>query len=72
MAEWIAKAALFNGAVFPATISPSSLTKTKSDIFNRLNDKPKGFTQKHSGYSGSRQVMCPATPSEKPNFPKMR
>ena len=68
----MAKAALFSAAAFPATISPASFTKIKSDIFKRLNDNPKGLTQKQSGYSGSRQVMCPATPSEKPSFPKMR
>ncbi len=33
---------------------------------------PNGFTQNSSGNSGSRAVMWPATPSEKPNLPKMR
>ena len=33
---------------------------------------PNGLTQKWSGRSGSRTVMCPATPSAKPNLPKMR
>ena len=33
---------------------------------------PNGFTQNMSGYSGSRTVMWPATPSPKPNLPKMR
>ena len=36
------------------------------------NDRPSGFTQKWSGNSGSRTVMCPATPSPKPKRPKMR
>ena len=33
---------------------------------------PNGLTQKWSGNSGSRTVMCPATPSPKPKRPKMR
>ena len=33
---------------------------------------PNGLTQKRSGYSGSRTVMWPATPSPKPKRPKMR
>ena len=33
---------------------------------------PNGFTQKWSSRSGSRAVMWPATPSSKPNFPKIR
>ena len=33
---------------------------------------PNGLTQKWSGNSGSRTVMWPATPSPKPNRPKMR
>ena len=31
-----------------------------------------GFTQNNSGNSGSRTVMCPATPSPNPTRPKMR
>ena len=33
---------------------------------------PKGLTQKWSVSSGSRAVICPATPSEKPKRPKRR
>ena len=33
---------------------------------------PNGLTQKWSGCSGSRAVMCPATPSSKPRRPKIR
>lgn len=36
------------------------------------NETPKGFTQKLSGLTGSRKVICPATPSSKPFFPKIR
>lgn len=36
------------------------------------NATPKGFTQKVDGSTGSRSVMWPATPSSKPNFPKIR
>ena len=34
--------------------------------------RPNGLTQKWSANSGSRTVMWPATPSPKPNRPKMR
>jgi hypothetical protein len=37
-----------------------------------LKCTPNGFTQNVSGNSGSRAVMCPATPSSKPNFEKRR
>jgi hypothetical protein len=36
------------------------------------NDAPNGFTQNMSACSGSRTVMCPATPSPKPNRPNTR
>lgn len=33
---------------------------------------PNGLTQNRCSSSGSRTVMCPATPSPKPNRPKIR
>ena len=39
---------------------------------NMLKWKPNGFTQNVSGCSGSRTVMCPATPSSKPIFENSR
>jgi hypothetical protein len=33
---------------------------------------PNGLTQKHCGLTGSRNVMCPETPSENPNLAKTR
>src|SRR5882757_4926602 len=64
--EWIAKAAWFSGRS-PCTIVPSWRTSSRS--LTRMCPKcmPNGLTQKWSSSSGSRAVMCPATPSSKPN-----
>jgi hypothetical protein len=43
---------------------PAWSTWIKSDAFISLNAVPKGFTQNVSGSTGSRTVMCPATPNE--------
>lgn len=42
------------------------------DIEQCKKDLPKGFTQKLVGSTGSRTVMCPAIPSEKPHLAKIR
>src|SRR6478672_12609538 len=70
-AAWIANAAVFT-LPSPSTTSPCELTRTRSLTLMWLNAIPKGFTQKWSRRSGSRAVMCPATPSSNPNLPKMR
>src|ERR1700759_567147 len=70
-AEWIANAAVFT-LPSPSTTSPCELTRMRSDTRMWLNAIPNGFTQKWSRRSGSRAVMCPATPSSNPNLPKMR
>lgn len=56
----------------PPITSPSSLTWIRSDDLIREKARPKGLTQKVSGWTGSRIVMWPATPSSNPNFPKIR
>src|SRR3954468_21661125 len=70
-AEWMAKAAVFT-LPSPSTTSPCELTRMRSDTRMWLNAMPNGFTQKWSRRSGSRAVMCPATPSSKPNCQKIR
>src|SRR5580698_1267442 len=69
--EWMQKAARFTGLV-PSTTVPSWLTRINSDTLIWLKLMPNGLTQKCSGYSGSRAVMWPATPSENPSLPKTR
>lgn len=56
----------------PSMISPSSFTRIKSEAFIKLKDTPNGLTQKVVGSTGSRSVICPATPSSNPYFPKIR
>ena len=51
---------------------PEWSTRIRSDLVMRLKARPKGFTQKQSGCTGSRRVMWPATPSSKPYLPKIR
>src|SRR3954452_7994823 len=71
MAEWITNAARLTGR-FPYTTSPLWLTSNRSLTFTWRKLIANGLTQKWSGNSGSRTVMCPATPSPKPQRPKMR
>ena len=70
-AEWIANAAVLT-LPSPSTTSPRELTSSRSDTQMWLKGIAKRFTQKWSSSSGSRAVMCPATPSSNPNLPKMR
>src|SRR5262245_20004907 len=70
-AEWIANAAVFTIAS-PSTTSPLASTRMRSDWRMWLKLIPSGFTQKWSRCSGSRAVMCPATPSSNPNLPNSR
>src|ERR1700761_9024095 len=51
---------------------PSWSTRIRSERLSCENARPNGFTQKVCGSTGSRSVMCPATPSSKPYLPKMR
>src|SRR5712672_4408251 len=69
--ECIANAAPFSGCL-PSTTSPFAFTSIKSETRIWLKCTPNGFTQKCSGRSGSRAVMCPVTPSSKPNFENKR
>src|SRR3984885_11867209 len=56
----------------PSTTTPCSFTRTRSETRIWPKCMPKGLTQKWSWSSGSRAVMCPATPSLKPNFANSR
>src|SRR5271167_919226 len=67
----MAKAAGLTGRL-PSTTSPVWLTRMRSETRTCRKLMPKGFTQKWSVNSGSRAVMCPATPSEKPKRPNRR
>ena len=70
-AEWMANAAGLTGRL-PSTTSPVWLTRIRSETRTWRKLMPKGFTQKWSVSSGSRAVMWPATPSEKPKRPNSR
>src|SRR5271154_6367318 len=67
----MANAAGLTGRV-PSTTSPVWLTRIRSETRTWRKLMPKGFTQKWSVSSGSRAVMWPATPSEKPKRPNTR
>ena len=69
--EWMQKAARLTGRL-PSTTSPWWSTRIRSDTLIWLKLMPNGLTQNRSVNSGSRAVMCPATPSEKPNLPNSR
>src|ERR1700733_14782006 len=56
----------------PSTTTPCSFTRTRSETRICPKCMPKGLTQKWSWSSGSRAVICPATPSLKPNFANSR
>ena len=62
---WMANAAGFTGQV-PSTTDPAWSTRMRSLTLMRLKCMANGFTQNVSGNSGSRAVMCPATPSSNP------
>ena len=64
-------AARFTGRL-PCFTLPSWSTKIRSDALIWVKLMPNGLTQNQSGCSGSRTVMCPATPSEKPKRPNSR
>lgn len=55
-------AALSNLFGPPAMTWPSWLTWIKSEALISEKERPKGFTQKVEGSTGSRRVMWPATP----------
>src|SRR4030095_2802061 len=67
----MAKAATLT-AYSPSMNSPLWLTSTRSETRIWPKSIPKGLTQKWSCFSGSRAVMCPATPSSNPNLEKRR
>lgn len=46
-------------------------TRIRSLLLIMLKATPKGLTQKQSGWTGSLKVIWPATPSSKPNLPKI-
>ena len=64
-----------NAAAFNSLTSPPSMicpwwsTCMRSLFLMREKETPKGLTQKVVGSTGSRNVMCPATPSSKPYLP---
>src|SRR5438270_5051901 len=57
---------------FNDTATTEIYTLSLHDALPILKCTPNGFTQKWSGRSGSRAVMCPVTPSSKPNFENKR
>src|SRR5262245_20957545 len=67
----MAKAATLTG-YSPSTTSPLWSTRTRSETRIWPKSMPNGLTQKWSRFSGSRAVMCPATPSSNPNLAKRR
>ena len=63
IAEWIMNAAAFSSRHGPPSITwPSWLTRIRSLALIWPNDTPNGLTQNELGSTGSRRVMCPATP----------
>jgi hypothetical protein len=65
MAEWIMNAAALSSRQGPPSItSPEWLTWIRSEALICEKATPNGFTQKVVGSTGSRRVMCPATPAE--------
>src|ERR1700677_1896928 len=56
----------------PSTTTLFSFTRTRSETRMWPKCMPKGLTQKWSWSSGSRGVICPATPSLNQNFAKSR
>ncbi len=72
-APCIMNAAVFNNLTSPpSTILPLWSTRIRSLLFINENATPNGLTQNVVGSTGSRTVICPATPSSKPYFPNMR
>ena len=59
-------------ARYPSTTSPAASTRMRSETLMWPKCIPNGLTQKVSGNSGSRAVMWPATPSQKPHAAKIR
>ncbi len=56
----------------PSTTVPVWSTQIRSETRMCLKFIPNGLSQKRSRCSGSRTVMCPATPSSNPNLPNSR
>jgi hypothetical protein len=57
------KAAVFSNRFGPPSMTlPAWSTWIKSETFISLNAVPNGLTQKVVGSTGSRTVICPATP----------